>query len=428
MKIAILHYHLNPGGVTRIIAMQLEALLARPEITALQLFSGAAPDDSLNLPPEVEFICNPELNYLDGLELGAREIDLSYNRLIEFLLETADADTIIHAHNLGLGKNPVLTAAMNALVTTGRRLVNHIHDFAEDRPDNLSVLTRLIEGHFGRPLCDLLYPRRENCHYAVINSPDLKRLTELGLPPDRISLLPNPVAVETLRGSAEIRAARAKVRRLLNTDPALPNYVYPVRGIRRKNLGEFILLAALFRDKANWIITLPPLNPAEKTAYDQWKQFCAAEHIPVIFEAGEICAFKEIMAAADRSVTTSVREGFGMAFLEAWLFGLPIVGRDLPVTADFTGAGVKLDGLYRQLNWQGTDFAQSGQQRQMELIRKFSASPVSARAFLEENPDLMKLFRQFSPELITANRRLIQQQYSVENYGKRLLALYQAFI
>ena len=40
--------------------------------------------------------------------------------------------------------------------------------------------------------------------------------------------------------------------------------------------------------------------------------------------------FFENLAAADAVATTSLAEGFGMVFLEAWLAGRPLVGRDLP--------------------------------------------------------------------------------------------------
>ena len=86
MKIAILHYHLNPGGVTRIIEMQMAALLAQNEITEIQVFSGAK-ESSIAIPSGVEFIYNPELNYLDCSELNANGIDIKYNRMIDFFLD-----------------------------------------------------------------------------------------------------------------------------------------------------------------------------------------------------------------------------------------------------------------------------------------------------------------------------------------------------
>jgi glycosyltransferase involved in cell wall biosynthesis len=408
--------------------MQLAALLQQKEITQIQVLSGA-PESSIEIPAGVEFICNPDLNYLDSGSLNEKEIDLKHNRLIDFFLDETTADTIIHAHNMNLGKNPVLTAALNNLISGGRRVVNHIHDFAEDRPANIAALEKLIEKHFQRSLSEMIYPVRENCHYAVLNSAYVERLTRLSIPADHISLLPNPVEVGKIIAESEKAAVRKKVNEILQSDPALPDYVYPVRGIRRKNLGEFILLAALFQDRANWINTLPPLNPVEKFEYDKWKGFCIAEDIPVVFEAGEKCSFKEVMGSADRAVTTSIREGFGMAFLEAWLFGIPVVGRDLPVTKDFREAGIKFDGLYECLTTDGTeDFASLEQSRQMEFIKKLSGNPVARQEFIAANPQLQKVFADFSREQIEQNRKLINQHYSIENYGEKLLEIYNTFV
>jgi len=425
MKIAILHYHLNPGGVTRIIEMQLAALLAQKEISGIQMFSGAR-ESSISIPPGVKFIYDPVLNYLDCSKLNDNQIDNRYNHMIDIFLNRTTPDTIIHAHNMNLGKNPVLTAVLNDLVSE-RRIVNHIHDFAEDRPANMKALEDLIEKKFGHTLSGMMYPVHKNCHYAVLNSFYVERLKQLSIPEKRVSLLPNPVAVVN-SDARDIMQAKKRARKLLRVKPEIPNYVYPVRGIRRKNLGEFILLASLFSDKANWITTLPPLNPVEKVEYEKWKEFCAEEQIPLVFEAGEICAFGEVMALADRCVTTSIREGFGMVFLESWMFGMPIVGRDLPVSKDFRNAGIKFEGLYQKLDYEGKDFAELGQEGQMKLIRKFSADPDSRNTFLSANPQLNNIFRDFSPEFIRTNRELIKKEYSVKSYGKKLLDIYKTFV
>ena len=328
---------------------------------------------------------------------------------------------------MNLGKNPILTAVLNNLVDE-RKIVNHIHDFAEDRPENIKALEKLIEKDFGDSLSATIYPDHENYHYAVLNSSYVERLAQLSIPTECVSLLPNPVSVANIGIQDEILKAKEKAQKLLKVNPELPNYVYPVRGIRRKNLGEFILLASLFKDRANWITTLPPLNPVEKVEYDKWKKFCIKEQIPLFFEAGEICAFGEVMALADRCVTTSTREGFGMVFLESWLFGMPIVGRDLSVSKDFRDAGIKFNGLYQNLNHNETDFAEFDQKQQMKLIKDFLDNTDSANNFIAKNPLLKNIFKDFSLEFIKGNRELIKQQYSVENYGKKLLSIYKTFV
>lgn len=427
MKIAILHYHLNPGGVSRIIEMQLEALMLQPDISEIIVLSGA-PDSSIKIPENVKFVCNPDLNYINCMELSPEESSVIYQRILKFLNKELTVDTIIHAHNLNLGKNPVLTAVLSQMLRNSYKIVNHIHDFAEDRPANMEALELTLEKHFGHSLEKILYPVDLNCRYAVLNSEYVQRLKDFEVPTELVCLLPNPVKVNPVLAQHQGKA-REQVQQALSLNSDLPNYVYPVRGIRRKNLGEFILLAALFHDKANWITTLPPLNPIEKIEYCKWKDFCREQEIPLIFEAGESCGFAEIMAAADRSVTTSIREGFGMVFLESWFFGLPVVGRDLPVTKDFRNAGVKFEGLYQHLeSYDGKDFGSLPQEAQMAYILKLQGSEHARHKFLSANPDLTEIFKDFSTEMISANRELIQKHYSVENYGKELLNIYKQLI
>jgi hypothetical protein len=50
-------------------------------------------------------------------------------------------------------------------------------------------------------------------------------------------------------------------------------------------------------------------------------------------------------------MTTSIAEGFGLAFLESWLMGRSLAGRNLPeITSDFSEAGVDLTPLYDRLD------------------------------------------------------------------------------
>src|SRR5690606_9606678 len=113
--------------------------------------------------------------------------------------------------------------------------------------------------------------------------------------------------------------------------------------------GEVLLWSALGKDNAFFAVSLPTLNPAEQTQYRKWKQMASDLQLPFIFELGAQggLEFRESLGAADRILTTSLAEGFGMVFLEAWLAGRPLVGRDLPeITGDFKEAGLDLQALH----------------------------------------------------------------------------------
>jgi hypothetical protein len=105
------------------------------------------------------------------------------------------------------------------------RLLLQNHDLAEDfRPE---VYTENEE-----------YPA--NCHYAVINNRDRSFLHRAGLKPEGLHLLPNEV-------------------RSISPDPnqARTRYLYPVRAIQRKNIGEALLLSLFIPEGRTVAVTLP---------------------------------------------------------------------------------------------------------------------------------------------------------------------------
>jgi glycosyltransferase involved in cell wall biosynthesis len=117
-------------------------------------------------------------------------------------------------------------------------------------------------------------------------------------------------------------------------------------------------------------ITLPPLNPIERPSYERWKALGTSLRLPMVFEVGGDAglAYTENMSAADRVLTTSVAEGFGLVFLEPWLAGKPLIGRDLPeITGDFAAAGLRFEHLRASfavpVAWIGADAFQQDVER-----------------------------------------------------------------
>ena len=101
---------------------------------------------------------------------------------------------ILHIHNLNLGKESIADAGRLPFGRNGFRIVNHCHDFAEDRPKNLAFLQSVIRDHFHENLQEVLYPPFENVQYIVLTSKDYDRLAGSGIRTERIHLLPNPVS------------------------------------------------------------------------------------------------------------------------------------------------------------------------------------------------------------------------------------------
>ena len=64
MRIVIFHYHLNPGGVTRIVESQVEALKEIDPKQQILIVTGGCEDRTPFARLGIELIVNEELNYL----------------------------------------------------------------------------------------------------------------------------------------------------------------------------------------------------------------------------------------------------------------------------------------------------------------------------------------------------------------------------
>jgi hypothetical protein len=364
MNVAIIHYHLNRGGVTTVIRSHIHAIAtAQADVARVLLLYGGSrtgwPDDDSYIGPQVTLHVVPELAYDKGPPAAANATYLA--DALERALGQHDFQrdaTLLHVHNHHLGKNASLPGACQELALRGYPLLLQIHDFPEDfRPENYQRLLRA----YGDPqrLERALYPQAAHVHYAVLNGRDFGLLKSCGFTPERLNLVPNPV--EPPAAFAEREKSRAKAERCFGLDRRR-FVVYPVRAIRRKNLGEMLLWAAAFGDRAVFAVTQPAITAAERPSYCTWKDMAQRLRLSCRFEIGNSSSltYAEILAAADQVLTTSVAEGFGMVFLEPWLLGKVLLGRDLPeITADFVQAKLDLRSLHEAvwvpLEWCGPD-------------------------------------------------------------------------
>ena len=447
LRVAIIHYHLRPGGVTRVIGHAAAAL--QKSAVRLVVLSGTPVADIAAVPAPCVNV--PDLAYTSVS-------DRAPARLAEQLLATATSalgapPDLLHIHNHSLGKNLAFTSAVYILAERGQRLLLQIHDFPEDgRPDNYRVLRRALAAD--APLClgAQLYPLAPHVHYAALNQRDTDFLRKTGMDAAQLHLLPNPVALESGPPS--------------RADDT-PLWIYPTRAIRRKNLGEFILWAALAEPDEHFAVTLAPTTPSERVRYDDWVHFVTQHQLPVEFEAGkkDPAPLVTLLQHARYLCTTSVAEGFGLAFLEAALVGRPLLGRDLPeITQDLKACGLRLDNLYERLvvpqDWIGTDTLRTtiatAYTRSMaaygralspaDIERAFTAAitPTGVDFGRLDEPLQQQVIRRVcqdkaawallrqqrrlpvSADNIAHNQRVITEHFSVAGYGKRLAELYSA--
>ncbi len=283
-----------------------------------------------------------------------RSIDLAQRLESEFAAAGLHPDrTVLHWHNHSLGKNTAAPAVVRRLASNRWRQLLQIHDFAEDnRPDNYRHLITAASPSDRAQLDGFLYPVASQIHYATLTQGDAEVLAKLGIPSDQTHRLPNSVVLpaESPRPSRE--ESLKLVRRLMGLPDDARWCLYPVRGIRRKNVGEFLLLCRWLPENSFGGLTLCPTTEVEKRSYQRWQQVAASVSPRAVFDAARNSevSLADNLSASDFAFSTSVAEGFGMAFLEPWLATRGVVARRLPtVTDDFESAGLRLNSFYSSI-------------------------------------------------------------------------------
>ncbi len=442
-RVAIVHYHLRLGGVTRVIQNAVRAL-ASHDIDLVILHGDETPYDTFG-----------------GRAVRVPELDYAGNCLPDDLYSLlTDAATGIlgsrpdawHIHNYSLGKNLAVAGLVDVMARRGERLLLQIHDFPEDgRPGNYRGLRDSFSGFGSDNGLDALYPRAAHVHYALLNSRDRAFMIDAGA--TQTHLLPNPVDLgkDVNPGS-----------------PGSPDLIlYPTRSIRRKNLGEFLLWSALAEPGQRYGVTLAPDNPEARTIYDRWVQVAEHLDLPVTFNLAAAASFPDLVVESTLLATTSVAEGFGLAFLEPWTMGRPLAGRNLPeITDEFVEAGVDLaslyDAVYVPLEWIGCAELQACLETAMtasfhaygkslsddaverarlaacegdtvdfgRLSEPLQEKVLSRLCESTESRSLLKpcALATVSSSAVTANAAAIREHFSPYSYGCRLAGIYEALV
>ena len=434
MKIAFVHYHLKTGGVTAVLKRQIRAVHGACD--TLVLTGDRAGTD---LPCKVVEI--PELGYTQP-HMPPPNPDEAAERVFQELTHAWPGGCdILHVHNPTLAKNRIFLQIIKRLQQAGVNLFLQIHDMAEDgRPD----------AYFAEA-----YPA--DCHYGVLSARDLEILRKAGLKETGLHYLPNAV------DSLDVAESRDAPRQVL----------YPVRAIRRKNLGEAILLSLFFDAGQRMVLTQPPNSPADIASYRDWVRWVDRNRLPVDFEMGRSVAFPALVGASASMVTTSIAEGFGLSFLEPWTAGRLLWGRRLDICRDFERSGMRLDSLYERIDvpwdwidadlfrrhWHAAvaraavcyghgvdgdkaaqafarltgreevDFGLLSEKFQRRVLARLARNPSARTDLIRLNPWLAHPGSVAdAPAMIEDNRRVVLSRYTTADYRRRLLSIYHQVI
>ncbi len=432
MKIAFIHYHLKTGGVTTCLKQQLEALKNDCDMCVI---TGERPPASF--PANIIYI--PELAYSSVYRKAFDPEDVA-TAVVDKIRDQFDSPCdIVHVHNPLLAKNSRFLDILKALQKKGLDLLLQVHDFAEDGRAHL---------YFKES-----YPA--NCHYCVVNSRDYHILLKSGLKTQGLHTLSNCVSLLQMPAKPVVEE---------------PFVVYPIRAIRRKNIGEAMLWSLLFRDEIKLSITLPPNSTPDIASYKGWKLFAADHRLQVEFDSGLNKPFETLVRSAHSLLTTSITEGFGFSFLEPWLFDKFVWGRKLPdICIDFESRGVDLSHMYTQLmvpiekfdseafyhQWDKTirvaarifglqigsaqiqdaysaitaggmiDFGLLGEKFQKQVLQHLLSNKAHLLKLLTVNPLLSNFSKAtIQKDIIEFNRDAVMGNYHITQYRENLLKLY----
>jgi glycosyltransferase involved in cell wall biosynthesis len=174
-------------------------------------------------------------------------------------------------------------------------------------------------------------------------------------------------------------------------------FLSPMKVMVRKNNEEAVELVRRLQ-KYQLVVSLDASSATDRAYSEQLKKQIRRERLPVVIGIGaELDNPLPLFHLAHAVLTTSKMEGFGYTFVEGWLCGKAVIGRDIPeVTQDFVRAGMKMDHFYREFD--------------DEAVR-------GVGAFLARLPR----------KLIQHNRQVVLEKYSLRAYARRYGKLLAAF-
>lgn len=484
MKILIVHCHFERGGVTQVVENHVHCLQGSDEIDEVALASGPRQSGLQAATRESASIWSVESLEYDShrdMSLGVDEQAQNTARELDERCEQAGwsrQQTVVHWHNHSLGKNAASPLVIQHLAAMGYSCLLQIHDFAEDqRPQNWAYLKQSHGCRRASELDAILYPHGDRLSYATLTTGDAETLAKFGIHRSRVDVLPNSVRLPTGE-PPEFEVATQKVREAFDLPADFRWMLYPVRGIRRKNLGEFLLMCQLAGRPTIGAMTLMPATPMERKSYERWQAVAEGCVENVVFNAAhhEAIQFVDNLSAASVVVSSSVAEGFGMVFLEPWLASRRVVARNLPgVTGDFINHGMRLDHLYDAVQIPGSsewlaaanrqfqgaktnawkdvqrdvdiarsqstsnqssgdandwiDFARLTPSMQIEVLHRFNTDAGFAQEVRERNAALCDaLVTEARPAVIDHNRNIVATHFGPENQKQQLLNAYRRAI
>ena len=361
MKLIIVHYHLRPGGIRRVIELATPHLAKAIRASTISLACGEASDRAWNegfaktlQPISLELLVRPAFNYFSEQSRSPVSLRLTMARAIDQLLAGASSrNCVIWAHNLGIARNLLLSAELaRACEKRGLPLLSHHHDWWFDNrwlrwPEmqrsgapSLAAAARIV------------FPATSTIRHIAINHADAGVLQKHF--PGRVQWMPNLASRATPPTRSRVQQASRWLRSQLGKREA-PVWLLPCRLLRRKNVAEALLLTRWLRPKA-WLVTTGGVSSQDEQAYFHKLSAAARQHHWPL-RLGVLArnepnqpSVAELLAASECVMLTSIQEGFGLPYLEAAAAGRPLIARSLPnIAPDLAKFGFRFPQGYDEI-------------------------------------------------------------------------------
>ena len=361
LRLIVMHYHLRPGGIRRVIELAAPFLVRRLGFSELVLACGELAAEPWNdqlarrlAPTPVRFVLEPALRYLSEQAEPPSLIEQQIQRSLDRLLDGATAaNCVVWAHNLGIGRNLILSREMvRACAARNLPLMLHHHDWWFD--NRWRHLGEMKTSGFRTLEClgRTVFATEPGVRHVAINRADARVLQRhLG---SRAAWLPNLTQPFPAVSARRLQATRAWLRKTLPVRQA-PVWIVPARVLRRKNIAEALLLTRWLRPGA-WLVTTAGASSADEAPYATALEAAAQEHrwllrLGILRQAGpEAPSVAELLAGSEVVLLTSIQEGFGLTFIEAGAAGRPLIARAIPnVAPDLEQFGFRLPYLYHEV-------------------------------------------------------------------------------
>lgn len=423
-ELVIVHYHLRPSGVRRVIELATPEIASRIGCRRVILVAGEKPPDnwieiikSKIKGKKLELFIRPSFGYISEQSCSISELKIAISKDISDLFcKQALKEPIIWFHNPAVGRNILLTDEIfQKSAELQMPLIAHHHDWwFENRWQRMDEMS---QGGFDslEKIARVYFNPSPNIKHCAINCFDYSLLKKHF--PDNSAWLPNPIESDLSLDETSIQNAREWLTDVLGDKSQA--WMMPCRFLRRKNIAEAILLKEWLTPKA-WLCITAKASSADETHYaDAISEFCKERKIK--FKSGLLANhfYKKqpdvysLIAASNGVFLTSLQEGFGLPYIEAGLIRVPLIARMLPsLKDDFEQLGLRFPYAYSDILIHPELFSwQEESHRQRQIYHSWLEKlPQEIREWVKL-PEIAK--NPLNPEPMPFSRLTLQAQFEV---------------